>query len=94
MSKVASTIMPIWDIPPTSIAMGADRPIEGLSATERKLIALLHCDPEEWKKNRAERRRGGDFLSRTPLGKKSIERSVNDENRTNAPVFGGFRESR
>ena len=81
-----------------AIAHGAPSKIVGLklSATERKLIALLHVDEAEWIKNREMRRRGGDFLSRTSLGRKigGIERSNDDENGTTAPIFGGFRESR
>jgi len=82
-----------------AIAHGAPSKIVGLklSATERKLIALLHVDEAEWIKNREMRRRGGDFLSRTSLGRKigSIERSDDDsENRTTGPIFSGFRESR
>jgi hypothetical protein len=81
-----------------AIARGAPSKIEGikLTATERKLIALLHVDEAEWIKNREMRRRGGDFLSRTSLGRRigGGERSDDDENRTSMPTFSGFRESR
>jgi hypothetical protein len=83
-TKVAHMTFPLIG----AIAHGAP---SKLSATERKLIALLHCDEAEWSKNREMRRRGSDYLGRTPLGRKSIERTVDGERAIGGPT--GFRNT-
>ena len=90
--KIATMSFPIQ----LAIARGAPSRIEGfrLSAMEKKLCASLHISEAEYLVSKKRRMAGGDALSETTLGRKSIERRSDDEDRVSYPSFGGFREAK
>lgn len=97
MSKVASTVVLIWDIPPTKIAMGADRVIQGVRITEgiRRMMEQLGIDEATWIASARRRAAGRQDEILGSLGKRVLGSDSSDlENRATMPSFGGFREAK
>ena len=89
-TKIASSLMPIWETPTTPVAMGADRPIEGITAEGKRMCSIMHVDPADWIKSARRRRAGGDALSETSLGRRVVNTG---EDRATGPVLSGFRST-
>jgi hypothetical protein len=87
--KIATMSFPI--VLGRAVAMGAPTALHGvrITASVRKMMAQLHISEAEWIASARRRARGGDALSDTPLGRKSIERSVEGERQVGMPT--GFR---